>query len=410
MSKRALRPLVLLAAVLVLTSIFITLLLLAFPDPLTTHLNDILVLTGAFLFSLIFAIGMIWGVFKTFAQHFYSISADAAGALVSRLVFGGGEAPLLEVQAGRVNLEGSVVLRQVGGPGSLHIDHDSVVVTERLSRLHRVLGPGTHSLEPFEKIWDVVDLRPQRRSVHVEFMTRDGIPVHCDAVIRFRVGGGHTNATHNYAYADRAVRDIITLHRVSDATGTEALQDWITHLTKNILVGEIRTTLEQYSLDEFLNPRYWLAQPAAPSPQPRAIIELEADIFTSVQQRGENLGIAVESVQLGPVLPAEGAISQQWLEFWQARLQRLVDESLVEGEAVYQSLVSQAQINAKTELLTAMLSEVQDLTQRSVDVPAESIVLSFFDALRAIAKRDPIAQQVLLKQVDALINIARGIT
>ncbi len=138
MSKRALRPLVLLAAVLVLTSIFITLLLLAFPDPLTTHLNDILVLTGAFLFSLIFAIGMIWGVFKTFAQHFYSISADAAGALVSRLVFGGGEAPLLEVQAGRVNLEGSVVLRQVGGPGSLHIDHDSVVVTERLSRLHRV--------------------------------------------------------------------------------------------------------------------------------------------------------------------------------------------------------------------------------------------------------------------------------
>ncbi len=77
---------------------------------------------------------------------------------------------------------------------------------------------------------------------------------------------------------------------------------------------------------------------------------------------------------------------------------------------MYQSLVSQAQINAKTELLTAMLSEVQDLTQRSVDVPAESIVLSFFDALRAIAKRDPIAQQVLLKQVDALINIARGIT
>lgn len=409
-NQRELRPLVLLVAGLGLTTVFITLLLFAYPRDLTAHLNDIALLAFAFVFSFAFSVGLIISAFKTFAQHFYGIAAEDAGGLVKRLIFGGTGNLQIAVQAGRVDLAGPVVLRQVGGPGLVNIDHDSVIVTERLSRLYRVLGPGLHPLHAFEKIWDVVDLRPQRRSVEVAFMTRDGIPVHCGASIRFRVGGGHATRSHHYAYSERAVHQIIMLRQVSAATSDAPVHNWSVHISKNVLIDEIRRALEQYTLDEFLNPRYWLEQAATPSPQPLEITELENDIFTTVKRRGEDLGIAVESVQLGPVLPAEGAISRQWLEFWQARLQRLVDESMVESEAVYQNLVSQAQISAKTELLTAMLAEVQDLMQRGIDIPAESIVLGFFDALHNIAENDAAVQQILFKQVDNLIKTVRSIT
>ena len=428
MNRSSLRPLVMLVTFVILPIVFIALLLLAFYNQLQTHLNDIVILTGTFIFSLAFAVGMILGVLKTFVQHFYGVSEQDASILTSQLIFGGGRNGLIEVQAGRIRTESSsgrvsfgdqtryiragarIVLQQVGGPGYVRIDHDSAVVTERLSRLHRVLGPGFHPLQPFEKIWDAVDLRPQRRSEHIKFMTRDGIPVHCDATIRFRVGGNHTNINHNYTYTDRAIRNIVMLRRVGPDTEEKPLQDWTTYVSKGLLIGETRAILEQYSLDEFLNPRYWVPQAAAPSPEPRAITDLENDVFAAVQERGAALGITIESVQLGPILPSEDTISRQWLEFWQARLQRLVDESLVESAAVYQNLVIQAQINAKTELLTTMLDEVQDLTQRGVDVPAESVVLSFFDALRSIAEKDPTAQQALFQQMDALINIVQGLT
>ncbi|HNT74320.1 MAG TPA: SPFH domain-containing protein [Anaerolineae bacterium] len=389
--------------ILVLILLFLSLVLVTLrPLPEKQQLN-ITVLLIAFAFNLCFAILLILRVFAEFAQQFYDLSSEEAMGFVSRLMFGDTLLTLLEVQEGRVHPEGAAILRHVGGPGKLRIAHDSAVVTQRVARLHRVLGPGLHTLEPFEKIWDVIDLRWQRRSVRLEFMTRDGLPVYCEADIRFRVDGGRQAAGRYYTYTETAVLGLAALKRVRADTDTP-FQEWPERVV-GLLQGEMRNILEQYSLDEFLNPRYGLPQAPTPLPKPCSLTELEERIEAAVTEAARTIGVTVDDVQLGPVLPAEGAISQQWLEFWRANMQRLMAENAIEGDAIYTNLILQAQVNAKVELITTMLNEVRTLSQSDMDVPAELIVLSFVDVMRSIAQRDPATQQVMFTQAEKLMHI-----
>lgn len=401
--KQSGRTLLGLVLVLLLLMLFVSTAAVALHPLTEKKLLPLALLLVAFLFSLGFTVMLTQRVFTKFAQHLYDIAPEEASALVQRLIFGG-VGPTLQVQEGRVHPDGAAILQQVGGPGELRIAHDSAVVTQRVARLHRVLGPGLHTLEPFEKVWDVIDLRWQRRSVHLELMTRDGLPVYCDADIRFRVEGGPRAGGHAYAYSEPAVLGLAALKRVVAADAAPALQDWPERVVE-LLIAEMRNVLEAHSLDEFLNPRYGLPQAPAPLPEPRSLLELEQRIAAAVGEAALAMGVTVDSVKLGPVLPSEGAISQQWLEFWRARMQRLMDENAIEGDAIYANLILQAQVNAKVELVTTMLNEVAALSQGDVAVPSELIVLSFVDALRAIARRDPATQQVMLSQAEKLMHI-----
>lgn len=402
------RELGLLAVIASLTVLFFLLLASLYPQPLRGHRTSLAVLTAAFVFSQIFAVSVTLRIFGEFAQHLYDLAPDETDSLVARLVFGGVD-PTLEVQEGRVNPDGSAVLRQVGGPGKLRVAHDSAVITQRVAHLHRILGPGEHSLEPFEKVWEVVDLRPQRRSVRIEFMTCDGLPVYCQADIRFRIDGGHQAPGHTtYSYTAAAALGLATLKQVRPADDAVPFQNWPERVA-DLLRREMRNVLERYSLDDFLNPRYWTPPTSAPVPPPRSVTALEKRITDTVRDAARHIGVAVESVRLGPVLPSEGAISQQWLEFWQANMQRLVDEDTIEGDAIYANLILQAQVSAKVELITTMLNEVSTFGQTNVDVPSELIVLEFVDVVRSIAQRNPAVQQTMFTQAEKLMHILQDL-
>ncbi|MBN2004126.1 MAG: hypothetical protein JXA21_12290 [Anaerolineae bacterium] len=383
------------------------------PATQANRLLDLVTLIAAFGLSMILATTTVIRAFTRFAAAFYDLPPEKTMDVVSHLLFGSEmdllSGRVLEVQQGHLDPNGPDILQKLGGPGLVRIAHDSAIITQRMARLHRVLGPGIHHLESFEKIWDIVDLRPQRRTLQIKFMTRDGIPASCDADIRFRIDGGHQEPSpqYPYPYLETAVLAVTTGKRSRDAEGQEAIQDW-TQRIGGVLTGVIRNGLEQHPLDEFLNPRYWLPHSSTPHPEPLSLPTLEAQILTQVQQIGHQIGVDVESVQLGPVLPTEDAIPRQWLEFWQARMQRLVDESAIEGDAVYADLLLQAQVNAKVELITTMLGEVQDLNQAGMDVPGQLIVLSFIDMLRTAAESNPNVQQLMFQQAETLMRIARN--
>jgi len=408
--NRTLRVLALAATICVLTALFAVLVFSAFRDSFFTHPIDFGLLILAFFFAQIFSIFLVLRVFTEFARHFYDITSEQAQELVTRLIFGvSGQAflPLLEIQQGQADLEGPEILHKVGGPGMLRIAHDTAVVTQRLARLQRVIGPGMHTLEPFEKIWDVVDLRPQRRTIKVSFMTRDGIPAHCSADIRFRIAAGHLEPSENnpFPYQEQAVLTVATIKRARDTEGKVPVQDWQQRIANGVLDGVLRNTLERYSLDDFLNPRHPLPREDTGSSNSAFLKELETQIEEDVRRAGYRMGIDVDHVQLGPILSAEGAISQQWLEFWQARLQRIVDERKIEGDAVYTDLLLRAQVNTKIELLTTMLDEVKRLTHEGEDVPTDLLLLSFIDVLSTMTKQgDPLVQE----RLDTLIRLVRG--
>ncbi len=125
-------------------------------------------------------------------------------------------APVLRVQASQVDLDGPPIVHQVGGPAKLSVDLHNVVVTSRMGTLYRILGPGFHDLEAFG-VWDVVDLRPQRRMT-VEFVTRDGIPASCQVSIVCRIappGDGasssrETDAPPSFGYDVEAILNVTT--------------------------------------------------------------------------------------------------------------------------------------------------------------------------------------------------------
>ncbi len=441
-TKRQRTGLLFLGAIVLSLAFVVILLITYFPDYMVADIEkgrqvlwgvllSVLILGGAFAAYGYVAMSSMWQLFIQFARHFLNISWDEAQEWVECLLSGlpvePPFRPFLRVFEGRADPDGPPVMLKIGGPGFLSIAHDSAVVTSRLGRLCRVLGPGFYELAPFERVWDVIDLRPQRRNLHVEFMTLDGIPAYCDAEVRFRVADPpedvrsygvpeETPAPQAYPFNAEAVLKLATNKYVRSREGSGRIQDWCVGLVGGALDGIIRNQLERYTLDEFINPRYWAmyegstVEPAVPPPvKPEAFKEVQAAVEKEIAAVAKERGIFVESVQLMPVQPAEEAISRQWLEFWQAKLQRGINTYALDEEAKRTELLTAAGAEAQAELINAMLTRIQDLIRHDVKVPPQLIIMSFLEVLRAMADRDLEVQQLMFQQAESLIRVVNAI-
>jgi hypothetical protein len=275
-------------------------------------------------------------------------------------------------------------------------------------------------------VWDVIDLRPQRRSLHVEFMTTDGIPAHCDVEVRFQVAG-HSRADFYYPHEENippqpypfnpaVILKLATSKYVKSREGAGRAQDWRIGLVNGALDGIIRDKLERYSLDHFFNPRYWALQSegtadktSPPPEEPIALLEIQAKIEEAIKRVATERGIVVDMVQLGPILPDEDAISRQWLEFWEAKVQRPVKAYALSEDARRRKMLEKTSVDAQVELVTSMLSKLQDLDEQKSDVPAQLIVMSFMDVLRTMSDRDPAVQLLMYQQAESLMRIINAV-
>ena len=403
-----------------------------FPEDANLHPLNLLLFSAAFGIYLFIAISTVRELLAQFAEQFYDLSREEAQQLSSYLFTGlpiePPRRPLLRIQEGKALHDGPLVMYmdKVGGPGYLSVAHDNAIVTGKLGKLRRVLGPGFHRAEPFEKVWDIIDLRPQRRSLRVEFMTTDGIPAYCNVEIRFQVAGS-SRANFDYPHEENVppqpypfnpevILKLATAKYVKSREGAGRVQDWRIGLVNGALDGTLRDTLEQYSLDHFFNPRYWALQSegaidkASPPPEkPIELVEIQAKIEEAIKKVATGRGIVVDMVQLGPILPDEEAISRQWLEFWQAKAQRPVALYALSEEARRRKMLEKTSVDAQVELVTSMLSKLQDLDEQKTEVPAQLIVMSFMDVLRTMSDRDPAVQLLMYQQAESLMRIINAI-
>jgi len=148
------------------------------------------------------AVVVVCWLAASFVQSLYGLRSRREGwGFLTRSLFGlSGLQPFLIIREGTIQGDEAHVLRRVGGPGGLVIFNDSAVVLERAGRLTRVAGSGFAYLEPFEKVWDAIDLRPQRWNFAVEAMTQEGIPVTCHADVSFKIDDGDKKSTREEAY------------------------------------------------------------------------------------------------------------------------------------------------------------------------------------------------------------------
>ena len=208
-----------------------------------------------------------------------------------------------------------------------------------------------------------------------------------------------------FGYSERAVLKVTTSKSVRKHEGSDRVSDWVTGMSMGVLDGAVRDVLEQYRLDEFLNPRYWLEEDDVPAP--KLLPEFEVEIERIVRDKGAERGVIVERIELGMVRPAEEAISRQWLEFWQAKLQKNIDTYTLEAATDLEQLAEDARVEAQVRFVNRMLEEVQGLTSDEVEVPPQLIIASFLEVLYAVVSdQAPERQRLFISQAEDLIRVA----
>jgi hypothetical protein len=412
-------------------------LLLAFQENLTSAGEDEAYNLFLVVMGLILAAGVayrqMWNRVVDYAAAFHDISSEVAGEFLYWQTIGPEDLEdddrytmpksyrmpkILRVQSGKADLDGPPVVLQVGGPAKLSIDHDSAVVTARRGRLNRVFGPGFHDLQPYERVWNVIDLRPQRRTITVEFMTRDAIPASCQASIVCRVAGPGSRLGvpgdgdgdgPSYPYFKDAIFKLSTSAYVRSREGADRVSDWMVGMANGALDGAVRDVLEQYRLDEFLNPQYWLGEEDGPSrimSSPQLHTKLESEIETMVRETGRQRGVIVERVELGVVRPEEKSISRQWLDFWQAKLQKRIDLYSMSAETNRTELAEQALVEARVGFINRILVQIQDLQREDQPmIPPELFITSVVDVLTGMVDHGPEFQRMSFNQIENLRNI-----
>jgi hypothetical protein len=403
--------------------------LLAFPRTALDRgwglIPSIIVLTLAFIAIGLHVYFQVQFLLARYAGDLHDLDSDDARYLILRLLFGLCEyppkSPVLVVQVGRTAPDGPEVIHKVGGPAHLSIAPGNIVVTSRLGILHRVLIPGFHDLDPFERVWDVLDLRPQRRSITVEFMTRDGIPASTDVnvvcrpalpqLLRKPAGAAELSASAMERIT-QVVLGLTTSKYVRRSSGDERVSDWVAGIVNGATDGVVRDVLEQYSLDSFINPQRWLVDAELPSRvgvTPLRLPDLERRILQEVRRIGRSRGIVVEKVELGPVHPAPEAIARQWLEFWIARLQRNVDEYVMNVEADQTQQLLDVQLALQVDFLKRTLDSVEKLSAEHASAPMELIYDSIMQVVLSIYQGNPEMRYMLFQQGESLVRFVQMI-
>lgn len=355
-----------------------------------------------------------------------------------RCVFGMSELkPLLIVREGQLAVGAGSLTDRVGGPCLILVYNDSALVTEKGGRLFRVLGgPKLDFLEPFERVWGIVDLRPQRWPFTVNAMTKEGIPISCKANITFKIDDRFIDQSGQvrvkqpveagdelkelqvpteldlnldqkiieelektgigvpFPYTEEAVFNAATSiwMRIKQPDHTEQLRRWTGRVVIGGVEGTLRNILAEYRLD-------WLLQsPQGKDEDPRDEIrkKLEEKLAQSFGV-GNSVGAKITNIDIGEIavrdvkdeqgqkmgLPQK--VDTQWIEAWRAGWEQKTVESRIEGEAKLARL-NAAQIQAQAEMALTLTEAIRPLvTDAAEDVPSYLLAARFVETLRWMA-------------------------
>ena len=319
------------------------------------------------------AVVVVCWLAASFVQSLYGLRSRREGwGFLMRSLFGlSGLQPFLIIREGTIQGDEAHVLRRVGGPGGLVIFNDSAVVLERAGRLTRVSGSGFAHLEPFEKVWDAIDLRPQRWNFAVEAMTQEGIPVTCHADVSFKIDDGGKKSTREEAYpmTEEAVFKAATSKWIREAWRTEPdrLMTW----TKQVIIGEtegtLRSILARYPLDQLIDPAIRR--------------NIQAQLEEALRGSVPELGAKIIRVALGDI-QLEDEVIQQWIEKWQAEGRRRMMELEARGRAARISIEADARLQAQVKMIANTAKAFASMAKYGEEIPSRFVILRFVEMIK----------------------------
>lgn len=302
----------------------------------------------------------------------------------------------LLVKEGAVQKDRTGYMTKIGGPGLLIVYNDSAVVTECRGAIKRVLGPGTHLLERFERVWEVVDLRPQRWVYPVNALTRDGIPVSCEVDVLFKIDdrpeGSESplqpTAKRPHPFTEEAVLRAATATRIREEQREDPVMKWTGRVVIGSAEGALRNILGRHRLDQLVQPE------EKKGTNPLLWKEIRKELEDALKKSAPQVGARIISVDIGRIdiqvsLP-EGeeeaakelrdGVLDQWIRTWQSELERDLLTLQAEGEATLAGLEA-VSAQAKAEMVLTLVEAIQSLVTQE-EVSAYQVALRLIETLR----------------------------
>ena len=298
--------------------------------------------------------------------------------------------PYLLIQEGRIARDKDKVVTRLGGPGNLVIYNDSAVVLERAGQITRVERSSFAPLEAFERVYKAIDLRPKRKPYRCEAMTREGIPVTCEADISYRIRGGGQEPTGRLPYPmlrKEVLKAATCTWKCEPRFSEDEELDWEGLIILVYTDGILRSILARYPLDQLIGPSGWEENEAHPRQTIRE--ELEQRLRAAARE----LGAEILSVNLGDI-KVEDEITEQWLAAWKAEWESEMMARRAEGEAEYVAQVETAKAQAQAEMILELTQALRSLAADAGALRARLGLLRIVAMLRH-ASDDPRTQAFL---------------
>jgi hypothetical protein len=276
------------------------------------------------------------------------------------------------------------LLARLGGPGTVTIFNDSAVVLERFGRFVRVAGPGGIFLERFERIREVLDLRPQERTETATAITKDGLHVRSKVQVRFQLARPSAQITPSSPNVPYPVYKWALIRAAQCHARWMHMDDhrerqfrWPERVMGNV-GSSLRAIVADYRLDELLEP-YEIDR------DPRQ--EISRKLHQQLNASARNFGAEVLDIRMTALEPVRAEIKEERIASWQAPRRHDAQTEIAKGEAKTIRDLGEARAYAHREIVNDLARAFQEIPEQNADVAADFVVMRFINTLREIWKQ-----------------------
>jgi SOS-response transcriptional repressor LexA len=340
--------------------------LILLPIALLAFLTELLTQPGSLLtpwfwfsvlinmFPITFVVFIVWGLAGRFTQRVYELdSLGQAVKFLRRRRFGKmGFSPFMTLSQGKVARDAHGLLAR-GGPATLIIYTDTAVVLEKCGRLTRVEGPGFPLLEPFEKIYNIIDLRPKCWELTVNAMTREGIPITWEVEVQYQINDGGQEPTDKkpYPFLKEDVFRAATCNWRRERGRVQDI-DWEGWVVVSQTEGTLRSILGLHCLDELIG--------LTEADQLAIRESIQKELEEAIHQVAPKVGAKILEIKLDN-LKVEDGVTQQWIDNWRVRWHNWSIKKLAEEEAESIKAFEMAEAEARLLPLNLLAKELEEL-------------------------------------------------
>ena len=278
------------------------------------------------------------------------------------------------------------------GPGIVITPCDHVAVIHDGIWVNYVDQPGLVFTGPFERVKEIVDLRPQLKAYNVEALTKDGIRVSVLTFVVFCIQR-HTNDRQpvlgrSFPFRRRAISKAVYNPPTEDSQQYR-WDDVVSIATSQIL----RDIIGEYTFDD-------LCAPYNPDRDPRTeIIAGREDqegqripgLTDRLKQKAIDYGIWVLDTGIQNLRPVEEEVLKQRIENWRTEWQRKMMIERGKGEAAAVRSLALAHAQAQAEVIRTISEGIAQIDLGDRAILPQVIAMRLIGAVEEMAS--PPAEQ-----------------